>query len=388
MGQKALDAEHPQIVSATVQLAELYGLQGRTGDARKFFAKVGAVTSVDLKEFPIYFATNRKRDPSQKRIAFGERNLGELILGVVKVVVPPPAPSSTGHRGNGEGQRPELRVSNVRQLAIQPAELASTDQLVRASRQRIFGARAYLGQALVFVHGYNTSFDNAIRRAGQLAYDLGFDGPVFAFSWPTRENWLSYFGARVSAQLSADALRAFIETVVAETKAKRIHIIAHSMGNVALNEALFTLESATLMKLHLGEMVLASPDLDPDLFQRTYRRLQKRGATSTVYAASSDWALWFSSLPWLRDLPQLGYIPSGGPTRLIAGTDLIDITAANSDIFSLNHDIYANSRAVISDLRRLLKEGQRPPDVRTPELVKLPAAGGTYWRYNAPSFHP
>jgi len=59
--------------------------------------------------------------------------------------------------------------------------LLNTDRLVRAARERLFGARAYLGQALVFVHGYNTSFDNAIRRAGQLAYDLGFDGPVFAF---------------------------------------------------------------------------------------------------------------------------------------------------------------------------------------------------------------
>jgi hypothetical protein len=64
--------------------------------------------------------------------------------------------------------------------------------------------------------------------------------------------------------------------------------------------------------------------------------------------------------------------------------NLIDITAVNSDVFSLNHDIYANSPAVIGDLRRLLKEGQRPPDARTPELLKVPAAGGVYWRYRAP----
>lgn len=38
-------------------------------------------------------------------------------------------------------------------------------------------------------------------------------------------------------------------------------------------------------------------------------------------------------------------------------------------------------RAVIADLRRLLKEGRRPPDARTGELVKMPAASGMYWRY-------
>ena len=70
---------------------------------------------------------------------------------------------------------------------------------------------------------------------------------------------------------------------------------------------------------------------------------------------------------------------------MIAGTDLIDITAVASDILSLNHDhLYANSPAVIDDLKRLLKEGQRPPDARTSELVKLPAAGGFYWRYRVP----
>jgi esterase/lipase superfamily enzyme len=250
---------------------------------------------------------------------------------------------------------------------------------VRNARERLIAARAYLGQALVFVHGYNTSFDNAIRRAGQLAYDLNFDGPVFVFSWPSRERMFSYVGDRDSAELSADALRELIETVVAETRAKRIHIIAHSMGNVALNAALLTLEPETLAKLNLGEMVLASPDLDPDLFQRTYKRLQPRGAKATIYAASSDWALWSSS--WLRDRAQLGYIPPGGPTRLVAGTDLIDITAVNADVLGLHHDIYASSPAVIADLKRLLKDGQRPPDARTPELLKVPAAGGVYWRH-------
>jgi esterase/lipase superfamily enzyme/tetratricopeptide (TPR) repeat protein len=311
-GQKALGSEHPQVAGATLQLAELYGLQGRVAEARELFAKLGAAKTVDLKELPIYFATNRKRDPKQKRIAFGsEPSGGELTLGMVKVVVPPPQPSANVQRTAGKTQSVDLQIGDVRQLAIQPAELSTRDQMVRAAQERASGARTYLGHALVYVHGYNVSFDNAIRRGGQLAYDLNFDGPVFVFSWPARESFLSYVGARDSAQLSADALREFIERVVAETKAKRIHIVAHSMGSVALNEALSSLEPATLAKLNLGEMVLASPDLNPDLFQRTYRRLEKRGATCTIYAASSDWALWLSS--GMRDQPQLGYIPAGGP---------------------------------------------------------------------------
>ena len=151
---------------------------------------------------------------------------------------------------------------------------------------------------------------------------------------------------------------------------------------MTLNEAFQVMDAEAMNKLNLGEVVLASPDLDPDLFQRTYRRLQTRGATSTVYAASSDWALWSSS--WLKDRPQLGYIPADGPKRIVPGSDLIDITAVNADIFSLNHDLYANSPAVINDLRRLMKEAQRPPEARTVEFKKLSVEAGEYWRYEMP----
>ena len=47
-------------------------------------------------------------------------------------------------------------------------------------------------QAFIYVHGFQTSFDQAARRAAQLAYDLDFDleadfrGVPMLFSWPSR----------------------------------------------------------------------------------------------------------------------------------------------------------------------------------------------------------
>ena len=354
-------------------------------DAKQLFAKAGATKSVDLKEFQIYFATDRKRDTSQ-RIAFGnERNFGEMAYGAVKVVVPPVS-ANANTTGRASGNAAEIRISDVRLLSIQPTELWDADQLVRETREHLLKARTYLGQALVFVHGYHNSFDNSVRRAGQLAYDLSFDGPVFVFSWPSRGKLKAYIGDTASAELASHDLRDFLEKVVAETKAMRINIIAHSMGNAVLNAALDRMDAEALKKLNFGELILASPDLDLDAFKRTYRKLQQRGTRSTVYAASSDKALGISS--WLRDRPQLGYIPKGGPKVLVAGADLIDVTAVNADVFSLNHDIYANSPAIMGDLRRLLKDGMHPPEVRTLELEKVPAAGGIYWRYRQPGAKP
>lgn len=89
-----------------------------------------------------------------------------------------------------------------------------------------------------------------------------------------RRKWgaeaIALAGPPNSARLSAPSLREFLETVVAETKAKRIHIIAHSMGNEALNLALTGIDQETLKKLSIGEMMLASPNLDPDIFKAAH----------------------------------------------------------------------------------------------------------------------
>jgi esterase/lipase superfamily enzyme len=38
------------------------------------------------------------------------------------------------------------------------------------------GKQADTPEALVFVHGYNVNFNDAVRRAAQIAYDLEFAG--------------------------------------------------------------------------------------------------------------------------------------------------------------------------------------------------------------------
>ena len=47
-------------------------------------------------------------------------------------------------------------------------------------------SKNYKDHALVFVHGFNTTFDNALFRTAQIAYDLKFDGAPFVYSWPSQ----------------------------------------------------------------------------------------------------------------------------------------------------------------------------------------------------------
>src|SRR4029079_11064047 len=52
-------------------------------------------------------------------------------------------------------------------------------------RSRLAASKSFKDHAIVFVHGYNTSFDNALYRTAQIAYDLHFDGAPFVYSWPS-----------------------------------------------------------------------------------------------------------------------------------------------------------------------------------------------------------
>ena len=63
----------------------------------------------------------------------------------------------------------------------------------------------------IFIHGYNTSFDDALRRAGQISYDLRFGGATYVFSWPASNN---YFADYDTARKSIDNFHDFLVRIV------------------------------------------------------------------------------------------------------------------------------------------------------------------------------
>ena len=70
---------------------------------------------------------------------------------------------------------------------------------------------------------------------------------------------------------------------------------------------------------------------------------------------------------------------------MVAGVDTIDITNAGTGLFSLNHDVYADSPLIVADMHRILMHGERPPDKRTREFEAVQTKdGSTYWRLRQP----
>jgi esterase/lipase superfamily enzyme len=233
--------------------------------------------------------------------------------------------------------------------------LAKTDFL-RQLRQTVKDSRSK--DVFIFVHGFNSSFEDAARRAAQLAYDLDFDGTPMLYSWPSQGSATAYAVDEASVGISGRKMSEFLEGVVAESGAERVHILAHSMGNRALIEALQTYlaKRAPDNRQHIfGQIVFTAPDVDRDYFIDAIEPLRSAADRVTLYASSNDYAL--RSSQFLHGAPRAG--TAGEFIIRLAGLDSIDMSSVPGD--ALGHTYFAANAGAIFDIFRLLWRGDAPP---------------------------
>jgi esterase/lipase superfamily enzyme len=189
--------------------------------------------------------------------------------------------------GSANSER-DIVLAGERQLDNDefPAELAS----------HISGRIGVNRDILVFVHGFNNSFAGVRMRAAQIAADSRFGGVPILFTWPSKNELFGYEADKDSAMASRDALEALLEQLAATPGVGKVHILAHSMGAWLTMEALRQASLAGHRDLegHLGEVMLANPDIDMDVFATQMARITP--AKVTVFATANDRALSLSSV--------------------------------------------------------------------------------------------
>lgn len=201
---------------------------------------------------------------------------------------------------------------------------------------------------LVFIHGYNVSFEDAARRTAQIAYDLGFDGAPILYSWPSKGRAQDYPADEESIQWTTDHLRAFLEDVARRSGARKIQLIAHSMGNRALLSALTELSHAH-STARFREIVLAAPDIDAGIFRQIATAVASEAGRVTIYASSTDRALTASQR--FHQFPRAG--EAGNNIVITRSMDTVDATAADTSF--IGHSYFADSRSVLADLFSLIR---------------------------------
>jgi esterase/lipase superfamily enzyme len=230
-------------------------------------------------------------------------------------------------------------------------------------------------EAFVFIHGYNVSFENAARRAGQLAFDLEFEGAPIFYSWPSNGRTADYPRDEADVAWSAPHFERFLTLLGQRAGAERIHIIAHSMGNRAVCEALKGISRNPIAGVNFQHVVLAAPDVDAETFAELAVALKQVAHRVTLYASSNDKALRLSKV--LHGNPRAG--EAGEGLLILPHIDTIDASDISTDF--LAHSYFGDRWPLLADIQMMLAE-DKPPASRF-GLLELVRAAGTYYRFKA-----
>ncbi len=204
---------------------------------------------------------------------------------------------------------------------------------------------------LLYVHGFNQSFETAALDAARLSANLHFRGATMIFTWPSKEKLFDYGYDRESAMWSRDAMERLLTALIANERIGRIHIVAHSVGTMLSMEALRQVYARNGMAGigKIGAVVFASPDIDMDVFASSLQRMPPLAPNITVITATND-----------RALALAGWI-AGGMTRVGAaekerleqlGLRVIDASAQGWGI--INHDLFLSNDRIAMVIRQAI----------------------------------
>ena len=346
---------------------------------------VPAQPQSDWDVVPVFYGTDRMRKDEPKRPIYTSDRARRLELGRALVTVPklhqvPNIERPFAIRIPYFQITLYERAEDPKQhFTVQEMKVLTREQFRGLVRERVGGSNSYKDQAVVFVHGYNTSFDDALYRTAQMAYDLKFDGASFLYSWPSVGDFTGYGYDRESSSQAEPYLRDFLELVLKDSGAKSVSVIAHSMGNLPLLRVLQSLGPSLPPDVRLNQIILAAPDVDRDVFTYLAANIKSYGRGITLYCSSNDRAMEAARRVAGR-VPRAGDVPTDGPI-VLSGIDTIDITQTSTDYLALNHSTYAEKSALLNDIGLLLQTGERPPDRRIPILQRINTAAGDFWRY-------
>jgi len=327
----------------------------------------------------VFYGTNRAVTGSQKPEEFYGGARGDLNYGYLDVTIP-----KTHVEADLETQprwveytlstsQAELRT---RYVLLDKVVKLDRDDFVRQLREQIGTAPSK--DVFIFVHGFNNTFQDAARRVAQLAYDLDFDGTPMLYSWPSQGSTTAYSVDEASVQISGRRMADFLETVVAQSGARQIHLIAHSMGNRALIEAMQTYlaKRAPENRRHIfGQLVFTAPDVDRDYFMDAVGDLNAAAERTTLYASDTDYAI--RSSQFFHGAPRAG--SAGGVILTVSGLDSIDMSSVPAD--SLGHSYFAANAGALYDMFRLLWRSDPPP--RRCGMTNPKAGASSVWRFDA-----
>jgi esterase/lipase superfamily enzyme len=330
--------------------------------SRPYGTLVVGPSAPDASRVDLLVATTRAPVAEPPGVMFGGSRGRGLDFADIVVSIPP-----AGARQPGDVTLPSSLPANPEHdfaiLRADRMDLAQAKANFDARIRRIPGRRV-----LIFVHGFNTRFEEAVYRFAQIVHDARVDVAPVLFTWPSGGSVTDYVYDRDSAVYSRDALEAVLQALVKDKNVDSISILAHSMGNYLAVESLRQMSIRDHgLSPKIQDVMMASPDIDVDVFRRQIAEIDAgpRPAQFTLFISRDDRALGLSSF-LARDSTRLGALdPSKEPYRSLlekGRVQVVDLTGMASGDF-LNHGKFASGE-VVGAIGQRLAEGQSLSDAK------------------------
>jgi esterase/lipase superfamily enzyme len=334
-------------------LLALAGCAGRPEGVLVPSGKVApGVSTVDL-----LVATTRAPSRVPGVLFSGERG-SDIELREIVVSIPP-----DGKRKVGQVQWPSKLPADPEKdfatVSVEPLDAA------RAGRVWLDRNLPKSRRVLVFVHGFNNRYEDAVYRFAQIVHDSKTDAAPVIFTWPSRASIFDYSYDTESTNYSRDALEELLRAVVAKPEVGEVTVMAHSMGTWLAVETLrqMAIRDGRVPK-KIQQVILASPDLDVDVFGQQLRAIGEPRPHFTLFVSRDDRALTLSRRI-SGNVDRLGQInPAEEPYRSMLekqGITVLDLTALKSGD-RLNHGKFAESPEVVRLIGNRLIDGQTVTD--------------------------
>ena len=317
---------------------------------------------------PMLIATTRRAvDAERPGFRYGTRDANELSFGFAQVSVP-------SYRLRKQGALPRAgsgaETDPSRETVMTSLRSADSARFVRNLAEDLSRTRSR--DVLVFIHGYNSSFEDGAVRAAQIVADMGFDGSVVYFSWPSAGELTGYIRDQQTARNTGFYLLKLLREIIPQAQPDRIHVLAHSMGSEVLSKAISLIDRADTLP-RLAQVAFAAPDVDARIFGREILpTLREHSNSVTLYASSEDDALRASRV--LNNVWRLGL--GGDSLTVLDGMTTIDATRVRGDL--LGHTLFGNP-SLLSDLFDLLAHARTPEERRL--LRVIAPNGAVFYRF-------
>lgn len=312
----------------------------------------------------------------------GQRDASLHVSRTTKIGEFPQSPYLIELTRQGPRRVPATVDAHIRAAAELQGEV--TRRLAMAKRKEV----------VIFVHGYNNSFDDAAKATGKIHSILSAEFVCVSLSWPAGGSGGAFYGYNIdreSGEFAVSDLKKAIRIISGTKGVERLHIIAHSRGADVLLSALqqlgmeaYATRSSPTERYKISNVVLFAPDIDLDVATTKlfgvvsdpdapfgakatpYGLLPPIGSLHlTVYSSPNDKALALSS--WLfGSVVRLGRLTSASITSKEAGSNALWENSQLSGIADFieykggtgfaGHSYFLSVSAVQKDLVALLRD--------------------------------